>query len=198
MLNVTKEQEPDFLLEYKKKYSPKVWGDYNKDDIKARIKEIILVLEQNEYCPYCEKRIYSNDEGHIEHIRPRDLYPKEFQSYENFLVSCNEKNSCGMHKGNNYSEKFIDPTKENPTDYFYYNIASGEIVPKSNDENSEEYIKAKYTIEVLNLNSYELKNARKNLIDILDVYTGENKQYLQFFLDNRHNFPTLIQMFMEL
>lgn len=198
MLKVSKDKEPDFLLEYKRKYSPKVWSDYDKENIKSDIKENILVMEQDEFCPYCEKRIYSNYEGHIEHIKPRDLYPKEFQSYNNLLVSCNEKNSCGSHKKNSYSEKFINPTKENPEDYFYYNIASGEIVPKSNAENSEEYLKAKYTIEILNLNSCELKNARKNLVDILEVYTGENKQYLQFFLDDRHNFPTLIRMIMNL
>jgi len=65
MLKVNKQQEPDFLLEYKKKYSPKSWTDYNKDDIRNKIKENILVIEQYEYCPYCEKRIYTNDNGHI-------------------------------------------------------------------------------------------------------------------------------------
>ncbi|OOM14512.1 hypothetical protein [Clostridium saccharobutylicum] len=39
MLKVNKEQEPDFLLEYKKKYTPKSWTDYNKDDIRNKIKE---------------------------------------------------------------------------------------------------------------------------------------------------------------
>ena len=46
MLKVNKEQEPDFLLEYKKKYTPKSWTDYNKDDIRNKIKENILTVEQ--------------------------------------------------------------------------------------------------------------------------------------------------------
>lgn len=199
MLKVNKDEEPDFLLEYKRKYSPKSWADYNKDGIRSKIKENILVLEQEEYCPYCEKRIY-DDEGHIEHIKPRDLYPKEFESYNNLIVSCDEKNSCGKYKRNNYSNNLINPVIDDPDEYFDYNIASGEIIPKNNDESSKEYIRAIYTIKTLNLNSYELKEARKALIDILNVYRenyDEYNSYLQYFLDDRQNFPSLIKLFME-
>ena len=196
MLKVNKDEEPDFLLEYKRKYSPKSWADYNKDGIRSKIKENILVLEQEEYCPYCEKRIYDN-EGHIEHIKPRGLYPKEFQNYNNLIVSCDEKNSCGKYKGNNYNDNLINPVIDDPAKYFDYNIASGEIIPKNNDESSKEYIKARYTIETLNLNSYELRTARINLVNMLSDYTGENKDCIQCFLDDRHNFPSLIKLFME-
>ena len=55
MLKVNKYKEPDFLLEYKRKYSPKSWIEYNKDGIRSEIKKNILFLEQEEYCPYCEK-----------------------------------------------------------------------------------------------------------------------------------------------
>lgn len=44
MLKVNKSKEPDFLSEYKKKYFPKEWTDYNKDDIRNKIKENILVI----------------------------------------------------------------------------------------------------------------------------------------------------------
>lgn len=199
MLKVNKEKEPDFLLEYKKKYSPRSWADYNKDDIRNEIKKNILVLEQDKYCPYCEKSICDN-EGHIEHIMPRHLYPKEFQNYNNLIVSCDEKNSCGKYKGNNYNDNLINPVIDDPAKYFDYNIASGEIIPKNNDESSKEYIRAIYTIETLNLNSYELKEARKALIDILNVYRenyDEYNSYLQYFLDDRQNFPSLIKLFME-
>lgn len=198
MLKVNKEEEPEFLLAYKKKYSPKTWADYNRDDIRNKIKENILVLEQEEYCPYCEKRIYASDDGHIEHIKPRDNYPKEFQDYENIIVSCNQKNSCGVHKKNNYDSKFINLVTDNPEYYFDYNIASGEIVPKTNDENSNEYIRAVYTIDTLSLNNYELKEARKAFIDILEVYREnyvEYNEYLQYFIDDGHNFPSLTNLF---
>lgn len=199
MLKVNKKQEPDFLLEYKKKYSPKLWSDYNKDDIRTRIKENILILEQEEYCPYCEKRIYNSDDGHIEHIKPRDSHPKEFQNYNNLLVSCNQKNSCGIYKKNKYDNKFINSVIDNPHKYFNHNIASGEIIPINDDENSDEYIRGTYTINTLNLNCYELKEARKALIDMLEVYREnytEYNEYLQFFIDDGHNFPSLIKLFM--
>lgn len=198
MLKVNKGQEPEFLLEFKRKNSPKTWNDYNKDNIKEQIKENILVLEQDEYCHYCEKRIYENEDGHIEHIKPRDLYPQEFQNYDNLIISCNEKNSCGSYKGNKYDNNFINPVIDNPQEYFDYNIASGEIIPKYTNEESIEYARARYTIDRLNLNSYELKSARANLIDILSVYSGENKQYIQFFLEDRHNFPSLIKLYMDI
>lgn len=128
---------------------------------------------------------------------PRHLYPKEFQNYNNLIVSCDEKNSCGKYKGNNYNDNLINPVIDNPAEYFDYNIASGEIIPKNNDESSKEYIKARYTIETLNLNSYELRTARINLVNMLSDYTGENKECIQYFLDDRQNFPSLIKLFME-
>lgn len=116
-------------------------------------------------------------------------------------MSCNEKNSCGACKKNKYDNNFINPVVDNPQNYLSYNIANGEIVPKSSDENSNEYIRASYTINILNLNCYELKEARKALIDILEVYRDnyeEYNEYLQFFIDDGHNFPSLIRLYMQL
>ncbi|WP_297420830.1 hypothetical protein [Clostridium sp.] len=44
MLKINKETEPEFLLEYKRKKSPKVWKDYDTD-IKDSLK--IFILEKN-------------------------------------------------------------------------------------------------------------------------------------------------------
>lgn len=199
MLKVNKVNEPEFLLEYKKKHSPKSWYDYNNDNIKRDIKEYALKNEQNNYCPYCEKAIYSVDEGHIEHIKPRDLFPKLFQEYNNLLVSCNEKNTCGSMKKNKYSDDFINPVIENPNEYLTFNLASGEIVPRKELEDTK-YKRAIYTIELLNLNCITLTEARKNLIVILEVYRENYEdyaQYLQFFLDDGHSFSSLIEYYAE-
>lgn len=66
MLKVSKVEEPDFIVEFKRKNSPKVWGDYNSE-IKNQIKEFILEKEQQGYCAYCERRIHESIESHIEH-----------------------------------------------------------------------------------------------------------------------------------
>jgi len=136
----------------------------------------------------------------IEHIKPRDLFPKLFQEYNNMVVSCNEKNSCGSAKQNKYSKEFINPVIENPKEFLTYNLASGEIIPTYKDAQDIRNKRAIYTITLLNLNNYILKDARKNLIQILEVYR-ENydkfESYLQYFLNDGHNFPSLIKFYME-
>jgi len=200
MLKINKKNEPEFLLEYKRKNAPKTWNDYDKD-IKDSLKEFILGKEQEEYCSYCQRTIYSNDEAHIEHIQPRDKYPKLFQDYNNIIISCNEKHTCGMNKGNDYDDNFINPVLDNPNEYLDFNLANGEILPKYTQEETLSYKRAKYTIEILNLNHYKLKEARKNLIDILQVYKenyDDYNEYLQFFLDDKHSFPSLIKYYMQI
>jgi len=200
VLRVNKNIEPAFLLEFKRKSTPKTWNDYNDGNIKIDIKTFILKNEQSEYCPYCEKAIYNINEGHIEHIKPRDLFPKLFQEYNNMVVSCNEKNSCGNAKQNKYSKEFINPVIENPKEFLTFNLASGEIIPTYKDAQDIRNKRALYTITLLNLNNYILKDARKNLIQILEVYRENYDEfacYLQYFLDDGHSFPSLIKFYME-
>lgn len=141
--------------------------------------------------------------SHIEHIMPRDSYPSLFQNYDNIIVSCNDKHSCGMAKGNNYSKELINPVLENPLDYLEFNLANGEIIPKDSEEKSETNKRARYTINLLNLNYYKLKEARRNLIDILEVYKNnydeeEISSYLKYFLDDGYVFPDLIKLYIDL
>ena len=106
-----------------------------------------------------------------------------------------------MCKGNDYNEKFIHPVLDNPNKYLDFNLANGEIIAKSNQKETIDYRRAKYTIEILNLNNYKIKEARKNLIDILQVYKenyDEYNEYLKFFLDDKHSFPELIKYYMQI
>ncbi|MDR3594430.1 retron system putative HNH endonuclease [Clostridium sp.] len=197
MLKINKENEPEFLLEYKRKNSPKAWKDY-ESEIKDCLKSFILEKEQYKYC---ERTIYELSESHIEHIKPRDKFPKSFQEYNNIIVSCNNKHICGMKKGKDYNEEFIHPVLENPDEYLDFNLANGEIIPKFTQEETLNYKRAKYTIEILNLNDYKLKEARKTLIDSLEVYKeyyDDFNEYLQFFLDDKHSFPNLIKYYMQI
>jgi len=47
VLRVNKNIEPDFLLEFKRKNTPKTWNDYNDENIKSKIKNFILEKEQS-------------------------------------------------------------------------------------------------------------------------------------------------------
>ena len=79
MLKINKENEPEFLLQYKRKNSPKTWIDYDKE-IKDSIKGIYIRKRTEKYCAYCQRTIYRNDEAHIEHIEPRDKFPNYFRN----------------------------------------------------------------------------------------------------------------------
>ncbi|MCM1236547.1 MAG: TIGR02646 family protein, partial [Ruminococcus flavefaciens] len=110
-----------------------------------------LVLEQRSLCAYCCRRI-SNQKAHNEHIEPR--HPKMGVSlrtldYSNIVASCNNKRTCGSKKKNEYdSESFVSPLNPACEDVFTY-YPDGEIEGNP------------YTIDLLNLNAYELKEARK-------------------------------------
>lgn len=130
----------------------------------------MLKEEQNYYCPYCERKIITKYEihdseknidialrkkSHIEHIIPKSIKPQFFQEYNNFLVSCTDKETCGMAKENSYSDNFINPVLENPQEYFEYDIKTGEIRAKKSS--LEKQLKAEETIKILNLNQSKLK-----------------------------------------
>ena len=80
----------------------------------------------------------------------------------NIVASCNNSETCGNKKGNNYDpQNFVSPLDEDCEDKFTY-YPDGKIV---GDE---------YTIDLLNLNAYELKNARKAVMKKLQCFTKED------------------------
>ena len=164
MLKVDKNDESEFFTEFKKKSNPKNWKDFNFK-IKGKLKEYMLENEQkidgNYFCPYCERQI-SVEKSQIEHIKPKDKFPKLFHNYSNFLTGCLENQTCGSTKGNKWDDKFVNPVEYNPRDYFEYSISTGEIIPKY--ENGIEYEMAMKTIEILNLNQKKLCESRKSFI----------------------------------
>lgn len=195
MLKIDKAEEPEFLKTYKKKYSPHNWDDYGNENIRFELKKYIADNEQNKrgnhFCVYCERKIeVDSNDGHIEHIRPRDKFPQYFQDYKNLAVSCNSNNSCGNKKAGKYDSKFINPVEENPEEFLTYDEFTGKIIPK--DDNKKERVK--YTIdEVLNLNEYNLCQARK--IVLLQLNKALENGYFEAIADNYDGFYTLIEFY---
>ena len=132
MLKIDKNYEPKFFAEFKKKSNPKNWKDFDFE-IKGKLKEYMLENEQKidgiYFCPYCERQI-SVEKSQIEHIKPKDKFPKLFHNYSNFLTGCLENQTCGSTKGNKWDDNFVNPVEDNPRDYFEYSISTGEIIPK--------------------------------------------------------------------
>lgn len=198
MLKINKKEEPEFFSKFKKKEKPKNWGDFDFR-LKNELKEYMLENEQKigkeKYCPYCELKILLEN-SQIEHLKPKDKFPESFSNYENFIVGCVDKKTCGQAKGNKWDRLFINPVMENPQEYFSYRLRTGEIIPKIDD--GLEYKKAIKTIEILNLNERKLCDYRKVYINQIiniskDLKEEEKIEIIEYF----DEFPTLKEFLIE-
>lgn len=181
MLKVNKKSEPEEFTKYKKKNKVVNWKDFTSESgIKKLLKEALLEEQENSCCPYCEIEISLNN-SQIEHIKPKDKFPKLLIDYDNLIACCLERKRCGNSKANKWEELFINPVTENPEDYFEYDIKTGKIIPIFKEK--EKFEKAKYTIDLLNLNENRLCEIRKVFI-INYTKNIETRKYLS-------NFPSL-------
>ncbi len=200
MLDIKKTSSPDFLLDFidaKHNASYKnMRGEMRKD-----LRHYIAYNEQCNssrcFCVYCEREIVVNSDtangSHIEHIKPQSRYPNLDLDYNNMIVSCNSRESCGTKKGSNYFEKFVDPVNFRPIDFFDYDLMSGEIIPKEGVKNKN--TPAYMSLEILGLNSVRLTNARKRVIIELDnLLKFMKKDDIRHFLKN---FPSLVEYMLK-
>ena len=176
MIYIIKEDEPDFLLEFKRK-NPK--GTYDSKEFQPYRSELtkFLLKEQKGICAYCCGRI-KNGNVHNEHIEPR--HPGTFTSkrsldYTNLVASCNTLRTCGTKKENDYDEtRFVSPLNPDCEDKFTY-YPNGTIEGDS------------YTIDLLNLNDYELREARKAVYKKLQ---GLNRDMIEMvYVNNQEEYP---------
>ncbi len=199
MLNISKAEEPDLLRKYRRKYHPGKWADYDKENIREQMKTFLLENEQSHAgvscCVYCEKTVDADSDGsHIEHIRPKGLFKKHEQDYNNLSVSCGKSGeqakTCGDFKGNKYSEDFIHPVEDDPSDFMRHDIMTGKIVPVSDDRDIRR--RAEVTINILNLNHNKLVRFRKTLfVWLRNSVTNEDD--LSYYY--KYGFPVLLEYY---
>mgnify|MGYP000702021129 CR=1 FL=1 len=184
MLRVNKKSEPEEFTKYKSKNKIINWESFTIE-IKQVLKQYLLEEQENSCCPYCEIEI-SLYNSQIEHIKPKDKFPKLLADHNNLVACCLESKRCGNSKANKWNELFINPVTENPEDYFDYDIKTGKIIPIFKD--GEKNKKANYTIDLLNLNDNRLCNIRRKYILEFSNYTKYNKNTLG---DYPIKFPSL-------
>ena len=184
MLKVNKKSEPEEFTKYKSKNKIINWDSFTVE-IKQVLKQYLLEEQENSCCPYCEIEINLYN-SQIEHIKPKDKFPRLLTSYDNLIACCIESKRCGNSKANKWDELFINPVTENPEDYFIYDIKTGKIISIFKD--GEKYEKAKYTINLLNLNDNRLCEIRKKYIFEFLSYSEYNKNSLS---DYPIKFPSL-------
>ncbi|MBR4027028.1 MAG: helix-turn-helix domain-containing protein, partial [Lachnospiraceae bacterium] len=119
-----------------------------------------------------------------EHIKPKDLYPNETMEYKNIIVSCaKDSNICGPKKQNYYDKNlFVSPLDEDSEEHFAF-FPNGDIVGLTE--------KGDYTIKILGLDSYKLKQARAAVYqvcqycdeELLNWYLEMHEGKLEPFID---------------
>ncbi|MBN2209694.1 MAG: TIGR02646 family protein [Candidatus Coatesbacteria bacterium] len=163
---IIKQQEPIELSEWKTKklkHQRKPWKKI-PIEIKVAVREA-LKQEQGFICCYCECRISSDNDCHVEHLRPQSKFPALALAYDNMLASCQqdlepeEPARCGTKKADWFDESLVvSPLDESCENRFKFND-QGDIAPADSGDDA-----ARETIDKLALNIDWLRARRKKAI----------------------------------
>lgn len=114
------------------------------------LKKALLDMS-HEKCCYCEKKLgHGAPDMHVEHFKPKNLFPGDVMNWENLFPACGDCNSAkGDH--NTEIEPILNPCKDDPRDYFFLD----QSFYRSIDRGSQSI--ANTTINVLDLNDIDKK-----------------------------------------
>jgi hypothetical protein len=102
------------------------------------------------------------------------------------MISCNEPNTCGIHKDKQWEDVFISPVDDDPEPCFHYS-AEGKIKEGYNE-------RVKHTVSILNLNHGALTDTRRTIFLQMSRYPKEFIDDMdQFF----YEFPSLIRYYQK-
>lgn len=91
---------------------------YNQQDVKDSLKKMY-----NQCCCYCEGPVGVVDFPHIEHKKPKKIFPEETYEWDNLHLACEQ---CNVPKGDQYDNQnpILDSVEDNPiSDHLTYDIA---------------------------------------------------------------------------
>lgn len=155
-----------------------------------------LAIGSQHYCNYCEHTPGTS----IEHIFPKSFYPQKTFLWENFLwtcTACNQQAKTAQFRlftspddtqtlelkqdgqfvpPPNEDAVLIHPRLENPRDYLQLDLTTGLFHSRNTDPTSRAYLRAQYTIELLQLNS------RKALVKGRQAALKQYTQFLSLYL----------------
>ena len=174
-------------------------GNHVFDDVKEKL---LTMSAGAERCHYCE----DSKADEVEHILPKDVYPDRCYIWGNYVYACGncngpKNNKCAVidlagnlidltppKKKKNQPppipvrppqgrQALIDVTTENPLDFLILDLKTGSFTfSELPDENTIEFKRAKYTLEILRLNHRpHLKKAR---CEAYNAYKARLKEYI--------------------
>jgi len=162
--------EPDFFTKANRKAT--TWSCKSIEEIRPRLREYILLEEQNLLCAYCERVIDDSPKNsNIDHFKLKagHLFPEKVLDYDNLLVSCNTSGRCSDYKDKHIKSRsdydnIVNPITQNPDDFFDY-LITGKIIAIENNP------KAEFTIDIFQLGRHRnepLSRQRKEIADALE------------------------------
>lgn len=186
MKYIAKQHEPQVFTDWKAMANDNWQPSYESlSGTTKRAVKLALMNEQGHICCYCERRLTEED-SHIEHLRPQSDPACDSLDYNNMLCSCTRKiikgdpRHCGNLKGSWFDERLIisplDPACENKFSY----TADGHIKPADSSDNA-----AQETIKKLGLGIPKLNDLRKKAIEpFLDegISDGELEKFVTGYL----------------
>lgn len=175
MIFICKEHPPESFEKWKRENHREKFDALSKNQGVKRELIDSLIAEQKGLCCYCCASV-SRENSHIEHVKPKSnsKYRNLRFSYTNLLASCNGYDdygfTCGHNKHEWYDEDlFISPLDEGCESRLSYSL-DGKIMGANRDDRG-----AAETISRLFIDSYELRNARRAVID--SVLFGDKSIY---------------------
>lgn len=157
--------------------------ELHPDDYREIIKS--LSREFNYICAYCERKctvgILDNT---VDHFRPRMSSRRHTLQWENLVYACKRCNSLKADKwSNSWVDGFVNPSfiAEDllAQDYFKYESVTGKIYPADNISPAE-HMKARWTIDCMDLNSERPKYLEKGEFDPANLPEQRKKALRQF------------------
>ncbi|AMV23150.1 hypothetical protein VT84_01980 [Gemmata sp. SH-PL17] len=131
-----------------------VWNNFRR----TNAGRAVLVALQTVFrfkCAFCER---VNAKA-VDHFYPKERYPKRMFKWNNFLLCCAE---CNQAKGSFFpvrkDQRLLDPTHEEPLDYFTWDFRTGAMVEVTNAARAR---RASTTRERLKLDEGPLRDERR-------------------------------------
>ncbi len=132
-------------------------------DIRNRIRQDAEALYEafRGKCAFCESRMAHVSSPHIEHYRPKSLFPDLAFVWENWLLSCGRCNDKKWAHFPSCNEQpcVIDPTSEEPSNHIEFN---GYLALGKTERGSE-------TIRLVGLNRSPLEDERSRWLMSVNV-----------------------------
>ncbi|WP_309607946.1 hypothetical protein [Flavobacterium sp.] len=165
---------------------------YNHETVKTALKSMF-----HNKCAFCESNITQVYAGDIEHFRPKSKFPEFCFEWENLLFACSVCNGKS-NKGDKFPLEneggfLIDPTEENPSDFFRFEFDQvtklfllipinerGETMLKTVKLNREDLAEFRTTQLMIIVNLISKIEITDEIITEFSTFFSEKDQYFAF------------------